>query len=170
MPRAACKKDLLAEYNIQYLKLLEIIQEFTDEQQNSNFGFEDRDQNIRDVLIHLHEWHNMVLRWYDEGTNKGLKPVIPREGYTWKTIADMNKMIWKMYQDCPLEKAKILLNGSHLQIINIINNLTEEQLYTRSYFKWTGTTTLGQYFVSAGPSHYNWAMKKIKLYKKELNI
>lgn len=24
-----------------------------------------RDKNVRDVLIHLHEWHNLLLRWVE---------------------------------------------------------------------------------------------------------
>ncbi|MFC2579722.1 MAG: ClbS/DfsB family four-helix bundle protein, partial [Bacteroidota bacterium] len=31
-------------------------------------------------------------------------------------------------------------------------------------FDWTGTSTLGAYCVSATASHYDWAIKKIKVH------
>lgn len=168
MPRAKTKEDLLSDYKIQYKKLMDMINSFSEEEQNNNFAFEDRDKNLRDVLIHLHEWHNMMLKWYEDGSIKGIKPALPREGYTWKTTAEMNKMIWSLYQSTSLTDAKKLLDKTHNELVSIISSLSEDQLYMKSFYKWTGTTTLGQYLVSAGPSHYDWAIKKLKLYKKEL--
>ncbi len=169
MSRAKTKNDLINDYQNQYAKLIKLINTFSIEEQNGIFGFEDRDKNIRDVLVHLYEWQNMMIRWYSEGCIQKIKPIIPREGYTWKTTGNMNLMIWEMYQHYPLEKAKDSLEETHLKICKIINNLSEEELYIKSHFKWTGTTTLGQYFVSAGPSHYDWAIKKISKYKKEIH-
>ncbi len=44
--------------------------------------------------------------------------------------------------------------------------LSEEELFEKGHFPWTGTTNVGSYCVSAAPSHYEWAMKKIKQYAK----
>jgi hypothetical protein len=44
--------------------------------------------------------------------------------------------------------------------------LSDEELFEKKHFSWTGTTSVGAYCISAGPSHYDWAMKKIKQYNK----
>ncbi|MVY67466.1 ClbS/DfsB family four-helix bundle protein, partial [Escherichia coli] len=36
------------------------------------------------------------------------------------------------------------------------------------HFGWTGTTSLGSYFVSATSSHYEWAAKKTRAYARTL--
>ncbi|MFC1239685.1 ClbS/DfsB family four-helix bundle protein [Treponema vincentii] len=39
---------------------------------------------------------------------------------------------------------------------------SNEELFTKKVFDWTGTTSLGSYCVSATSSHYDWATKDIK--------
>jgi len=50
--------------------------------------------------------------------------------------------------------------------LTLIKSFSNEELYTKKYFNWTGTTSLGQYFQSSLSSHYDWAFKKIKEHKK----
>ena len=65
-------------------------------------------------------------------------------------------------------RAIAILQKSHVEVMRLIDTFTNEQLFTRKFFDWTGTTSLGSYCVSATSSHYDWAMKKIKKHKKEL--
>ena len=168
MPRATNKTDLLLDSQTNYAKLKDLVESLTPQQQEGAFPFEDRDKNVRDVLVHLHEWHNMMLQWHQVGCVDGETPVLPREGYNWQQTGPMNEMIWGMYQDVSLEDAKKLLDKSHQQIIDLIEGHTNEELYTRGYYKWTKSTTLGQYLVGSAPSHYDWAMKKIRKYRKAI--
>ena len=48
----------------------------------------------------------------------------------------------------------------------LIETFSNEQLFAKSVFDWTGTSTLGAYCVSATASHYDWAIKKIKVHIK----
>lgn len=41
-----------------------------------------------------------------------------------------------------------------------------EDLFDKGRFDWTGTTTLGSYFVSATSSHYDWALKKLRAHRR----
>ena len=43
-----------------------------------------------------------------------------------------------------------------------IERFSNDELFSKKYFDWTGTTTLGSYCVSATSSHYDWAIKDIK--------
>jgi hypothetical protein len=49
----------------------------------------------------------------------------------------------------------------------LIESLSNEELFEKKHFPWTGTSNVGAYCVSAAPSHYDWAVKKIKQYSKE---
>lgn len=78
----------------------------------------------------------------------------------------MNVKFWEKHQDTPLEQAKEMLLNSHKQVMESIEKFTNDELFSKGVFKWTGTTTLGSYCVSATSSHYEWAMKKLKKHKK----
>jgi len=92
MARATDKATLLIQSEENYKKLMKLIETIPPEKQKENFKFEDRDKNIRDVLVHLHEWHLMMMNWYEVGIS-GEKPDIPAKGYTWQTIPDLNRKI-----------------------------------------------------------------------------
>ncbi|RDX02081.1 ClbS/DfsB family four-helix bundle protein [Listeria kieliensis] len=167
MARPATKTELLDASKKQFEHLFKEIETLGADAKQGNFPFEDRDRNIRDVFIHLHEWHNMMETWYKVGMS-GEKPAIPKEGYTFKMLPALNLEIWKAYQDTDLEHAERLLKESHLRMTELIRAHTDEELFTKRYYPWTNTTSLGSYFISSTSSHYDWAIKKIKKYKREL--
>lgn len=162
MPRPTNKDDLIEAADDQFAKLWKLIDSMSDVEQHAGFSFDDRDRNVRDVLVHLHEWHNMMERWHRIGTLEGGLPAVPGEGYTWKTLPDLNLMIWRTYQDTPLDDSKSVLKESHARIVNLIDGHSDEELFSKGMYRWTKTTTLGAYFISSTSSHYEWAMKKIK--------
>ena len=166
MARPKSKDELLEAANLEFSNLWKLIDSMTKEEQTSIFLFEDRDKNLRDVLAHLYEWRIMLENWHRIGTIEGGIPQVPGEGYTWKTLPDLNMKIWEKYQDTPLSEAKKLLKESHLRIIDLIKSLTNEELFDKKVYKWTKTTTLGSYFVSGTSSHYTWGMNKIKKHIK----
>ena len=59
-----------------------------------------------------------------------------------------------------------MLASSHRAVLDLAATLTNEELFSKGVYKWTGGTTLGSYFVSATSSHYDWAMKKLKAHQK----
>ena len=178
MARARNKDDLLKFSQENYAKLLELIANMTETQLNTPFDFSAdkskkeahwaRDKNVRDVLIHLYEWHCLLLKFVENNANgKSVIPFLPAE-YSWKTYGAMNVMFWTRHQNTSLESAKTLLAQSHKKVMEIAEKYTNEELFTKKYFDWTGTTDLGSYFVSATSSHYDWAIKKIKAHCKKV--
>ena len=165
MARPTNKGALLTLSDGNYKLLMQLTESFTPEEQVGTFPFEDRDRNIRDVLVHLHEWHLMMENWYKVGM-AGEKPVVPAEGYTWQTIPELNKKIWEKWQATDLKTSKKLLSQSHERITKLIESHTNDELFTKKVYKWTNTTSLGAYFISSTSSHYDWAINKIKKYKK----
>ena len=81
----------------------------------------------------------------------------------------MNIEFWKKHQDTHLEDSKTMLRDSHKKVMEIITSFTNEELFSKNVFSWTGTTTLGSYCVSATASHYDWAIKKLRAHIKNCN-
>ncbi|MCL2137691.1 MAG: ClbS/DfsB family four-helix bundle protein [Coriobacteriia bacterium] len=174
MPRPTNKADLILAADTQFDKLWQLVDSMTEEEQSAvmSFGADkkeahwQRDKNLRDVLVHLYEWHQMVLRWYQEGTVEEGLPAVPGEGYTWATLPALNQAIWERYQHVLLADAKTMLHDSHAEVMALVAAHDDEQLFTKGYYKWTKSSNLGSYFISSTSSHYDWAMKKLKAFLK----
>lgn len=168
MPRARTKSELLTYSQENYDKLFALIDSLTPAEQVGIFPFEDRDRNIRDVLIHLYEWHQLLLTFIAE--NQKSEQVIPflPAPYNWKNYGEMNLTFWEKHQKTELADAKKMLAESHQALMDLVATFSEEELFTKKYFSWTGSTSLGSYCASSMSSHYEWALKKIRQYKKAL--
>jgi hypothetical protein len=180
MPRPTTKSELTSAANEQFDKLWKMIDSLPDAESVA-FDFGDdpklkeahwkRDKNLRDVLIHLYEWHQLLLYWAaaNQSEEQGSKqePFLP-EPYNWKTYGDMNVGFWKKHQNTPYGKAKESLKESHLQVLALIDAFSNDELFVRQTLTWTGGSTLGSYCVSVTASHYDWAMKKIRAYQKSI--
>ena len=175
MPRPKTKEDLMVTAKENYEKLNTIILKMSDEELNTPFDFSKdekkkeahlkRDKNLRDILIHLYEWHQLILNWVNSNQNGEEKPFIPKP-YNWKTYGDLNVEFWKKHQNTNLEEAKEMLKQSHKEVLDLADTFTNEELFSKDVYKWVGGSVLGSYFVSGTSSHYDWAIKKIKAHQK----
>lgn len=161
MPRPKTKEELVALSSANYAKLNAIIDAIPVNRLDDEFPDDKMYRNIRDVITHLHHWNTMVLDWYAAG-ERGEKPAIPAEGYSWKTLPDLNIIIWKKYLDTPLTEARVLFEGSFKEVSDLIHSKSNDELFEKKRYKWTGTTSLAAYLISSTSSHYDWAIKKIK--------
>jgi len=166
MPRPTTKKDLILAANQEFDKLWKHIDSMPEEKQNAPFSFDDRDKNVRDVLIHLYEWHLLLLKWTESNREGNTANFLP-EPYNWKTYPQMNVGFWEKHQNTPLTEAKAYVKDSHSQVMKLIESFSDEELFTKKYFSWTGSTNLGSYCISTSSSHYDWAIKKIKKHLKD---
>ena len=179
MPRATNKKELLEQATMQFEKLQALITSMSEEQQASDFCFQvtendkeahwKRDRNLRDVLIHLYEWQQLLLAFVNN--NRGRTQVTPflPAPYNWRSYGGLNIDFWEKHQSTSLLEAKRLLQNSHTEVLSLIESFSDEELFTKAYFPWSGTTSVGAYCVSATSSHYNWALKKLKRQIKALS-
>ena len=161
MPRPTNKDELINTTSGNYSKLLTFIHKLSQEEINQIFPTQMLNRNVRDVLAHLHHWHLLFFKWYEIGM-KGDKPAIPEEGYSWKTTPELNLKIRDLYSGIPLEQIFPMLENSHKKLMEIIESHSEEELFEKKRYKWTGTTSLAAYAIGAGSSHYDWALKVVK--------
>lgn len=161
MPRPATKKDLIEAANEQFEKLWNLIDGMTEKERTADINPNERDKNVRDVLVHLYEWHCLLLNWIKSNTQGKPAAFLP-EPYNWKTYPKMNVEFWKKHQGTPYADAEKMLKKTHKEVMKLIETFSNEELFSKAVFNWTGTTTLGSYCVSATSSHYDWAIKDIK--------
>ena len=178
MVRPQTKENLMIAAKENFEKLNTLISKMSDKELTTPFDFSKdekkkeahwkRDKNLRDVLIHLYEWHQLILNWVESNQKGEEKPFIPQP-YNWRTYGDMNVEFWKKHQNTSLEDATKALQKSHKEVLELAEKFTNEELFSRKVYKWVGGSTLGSYFVSATSSHYDWAMKKLKAHQKNCN-
>ena len=186
MPRPQNKADLIALAEKNYDELLKFIDSMSEDEKNTPFDFSSlnkkeahwsRDRNVRDVICHLVEWHKLLLKFVAENMKGGSgeksenkKPAIVYqflpEPYNWKNYGDMNRAIWKNCQNITTEKALADFAESHKKLMELAESFSDEELFAKKHFAWTGTTNLGAYFISTTSSHYDWAIKKLKAHRK----
>ena len=175
MVRPQTKENLMIAAKENFEKLNTLISKMSDKELTTPFDFSKdekkkeahwkRDKNLRDVLIHLYEWHQLILNWVESNQKGEEKPFIPQP-YNWRTYGDMNVEFWKKHQNTSFEDATKALQKSHKEVLELAEKFTNEELFSKKVYKWVGGSTLGSYFVSATSSHYDWAIKKLKAHQK----
>lgn len=179
MPRPKNKAELIEAATTNYEKLMAMIDKRTDAEKNTDYDFSTdekkkeahwkRDKNLRDVLMHLNEWHELLLKWIRNYEDGGNRPFL-MEGYTWKTYGDMNMIFYDRCQKLSEEAALEKFKDSHGKIMEAINMLSDDVLFTKALYSWVGGSNIGSYFISTTSSHYDWAMKKMKAHKKMMGV
>ena len=122
MPRPKTKEELVLASKENYEKLKRFISQLSEDELQTPFDFSrdpkkkevhwKRDKNLRDVLIHLYEWQQLLLTWVHSNQEGHERPFLP-ESYNWKTYGEMNVAFWKKHQKTSLEEATRLLEQSH---------------------------------------------------------
>ncbi|PHV71566.1 hypothetical protein CS063_03080 [Sporanaerobium hydrogeniformans] len=176
MGRPTTKTDLLDVATANWDKMNSIISSMTEKELSTPLDFSsdikkkeahwNRDKNLRDILIHLYEWHQLLINWINSNKAGENKPFLP-EPYNWKTYGDMNVEFWKQHQNTSLEEAKKMLTKSYEKVMCLAEEFSDEELFSKDVYKWVGGSTLGSYFVSSTASHYDWAIKKLKAHIKK---
>jgi hypothetical protein len=103
----------------------------------------------------------MMITWYEVGSSGGT-PVIPAPGFTWRTLPELNEEIRLRLQGVDVASVRSDLEATHRRLMNIVAGHTDAELFTKSRYGWTGSTSLGAYLVSATSSHYAWAVKELR--------
>ncbi len=165
MPKPTTKTELLVASQANFYKLNALVDSFSEEEKNADFPDGTLNRNIRDVLAHLHHWHLLFLGWYATGM-KGEKPKMPARGFTWNQTPSLNKRIREKYRSVELPEVRNRLSQSFEDLQHIIERHSEEELFEKKRYAWTGSTSLAAYLIANTSSHYDWAYKLIMRVKR----
>ena len=165
MPRPKTKEQLLSLSQENFDRLFSLIEPLSSEDR-SKPGV-NGEWSVKDILAHLTAWHHLFFTWYEEGS-RGQKPEMPAPGYAWKTTPELNEKIYQEHRHQPYETVAAELKDSHQKMMALISSHSDEELFTKKMYKWTGSTSLGSYAISASSSHYQCAIDLIKKWAKSL--
>lgn len=170
------KPALLSAMSEGYAKLKEQIEKLTPEEAAAPFDFAadpkkcgvrwQYDRCLRDLLIHLYEWQVLMRVFVQNIRERHPKDYLPDE-YR-KNYHDMDRMLVEKHQQTSLEEAKRLLDETHKEMLQIAEGFTDEELFTKGYYKCTYTTDMAAYFVSVTSSPYGQALKLLKTHQRNL--
>ena len=159
MPRPTTKNALLESIEAERNALEQLLDELTPDQMEESGVV--GEWSVKDVIAHLLEWEQMVLRWHSAGL-KGKVPVTPAEGFNWAQLPQLNQQIFEKHHNQPLAVIQKEFNASFRKILKTIQGLSDEDLFMRGRYAWTKNNTLVAYFISNTSSHYKWARTNIK--------
>jgi len=122
----------------------------------------------KDVLAHLAEWQQMFLNWYNTGL-RGETPHLPAEGFKWSQMPALNQKIYEKYRLQKLQEIEVFFNTSHQQMLDVIQELSEEDLFKPGRYAWTKKNPLSSYVIPNTSSHYRWARTEMRKSLKAKN-
>ena len=163
MARPKTKDELLTQSQANYDALLALIAPLS--QSDLSAPGVNGQWSVKDVLAHLYAWHTMFFIWYEEGMAGG-KAEMPAPGFKWSDTPALNEQIYQQHKDKNYDQVSADLGASHARMMKILQSHTDEELFTKKRYKWTGSTSVGSYAVSATSSHYQWAIDLIKKWFK----
>ena len=117
--------------------------------------------SVKDMLAHLDAWHRMFIEWERVG-RAGEVAEMPAPGHTWKTTPALNMEIHERHVDDAWDQVVDGLRASHAQVVQAVEAYSEAELFEKRRYRWTSSTSVGSYAVSATTSHYDWAMKHLR--------
>lgn len=159
MPRPHTKSLVLSESQKEREALDEFLSMLSPEQMTEPGML--GEWSVKDVLAHLYEWEQMVLGWL-AASQRGESPHVPAEGYKWSQLPALNEEIRSKHSNRPLDEMLTMYHDSYKQIMETIESIPEDEMFTPGLHPWMNKNTLGAYFVSATSSHYRWARKEMK--------
>jgi uncharacterized protein (TIGR03083 family) len=159
MPNPTTKDALLAEVRSERDALEESLAALTPQQMVVPGAI--ADWSVKDVLAHLAEWEQLLLVWYQAGL-RGEIPPIPAPGYSWAQMDDLNQEIYEKYRDLSLDEVQAYFRASHRQVLEAVQTMTEDELFTPGKFAWTKQNALAAYVVPCTSEHYEWARHEMR--------
>lgn len=174
MATPTTKQELLTAMNEGYAKLNAQIDKMSPETRAAEFTFTtdpkkcgvrwQNDRCLRDLLAHLYEWQ-VLMRVFVQNIREGhQKDYLPDE-YR-KCYHEMDKMLVEKHQKTTLDEAKRLLEETHNEMLSLADSFTDEELFTKGYYKCIYTTDMAAYFASVTTGPYSQAVKLLKTHQK----
>lgn len=165
MSRPTTRSELLERIDSDYAALWSIVDSVPIDRRESPAACEH--WSVKDLLAHLDAWHELFLGWEREGRD-GRRPAMPAPGLTWSQTPELNDRIWQATRDDSWDEVTSRLAASHTAVRDVVASYDDEHLFAKKRFRWTGSTSVGSYAVSATTSHYDWARGQIRAYLRRL--
>lgn len=161
--RPASREQLLEAARTGFARLEDVVTAVAPEQREEPGACEA--WSVKDLLAHLDAWHTMFLGWEAAGS-AGEQVDMPATGYRWSDTPALNQAIHDRTADDAWGDVMARLRDSHRRVLDVIRAYSDDDLFTKKRYAWTGSTSVGSYAVSTTSSHYEWATKLIRKWAK----
>jgi uncharacterized protein (TIGR03083 family) len=154
------KDELLKDIQTEHRRLEKLLASLSEEQLLLPGAV--GDWSVKDVIAHLVEWERLFLEWYRcgiEGTSPAIQPV----GMGRTAIDQLNRGFYERSRLRPLPEVLADFKASYQEILDTLQVISEEEMFTPGRYAWTGRLVLADYIAANTCSHYHWASGKIKL-------
>ena len=118
------------------------------------------DWSVKDILAHLVDWEQRFIKWYQVGL-LGEEPVTPEPGITWRQLPKLNQIGYQRHRNDSLADVLSNYENSYREILELIEGMSEEEIFTELTYSWTGSQSLLSWIAANTSSHYNWARRNI---------
>jgi hypothetical protein len=116
------------------------------------------------LLAYQIGWGRLVLSWYQKGL-EGIPFSMPLEGFKWNELGKLASYFHQEYSGSSHQELLNLFQELVVEILELVQSLTNEELYTVGVFQWTGKYTLGRYIQLNTSSPYKNAIVKLRVFK-----
>ena len=162
MSRFTSRDDLLADVEKERAALDALLGTIPDDQKTVEVV---DDMSVKDFLAHRTEWGRMMLRWLDEA-RAGETPAVPSAKYKWNQLTELNAEIHERYAKVPLATIERDFAEVHDRLREVVAGTTDDELFTKKYYSFTGSSDLATYLNSATAAHYRSARRHIQKWWK----
>lgn len=90
---------------------------------------------VKDLLAHIVEWEQRMIQWINESL-AGIVPRRPAPGMDWEDLDRLNELIYLANKDRELDDVLTASGESYSQSLDLIQNLTDEDLFDGNRFAW----------------------------------
>jgi hypothetical protein len=122
--------------------------------------------SVKDNLAHIVAWEQKLLEWYNTGLvrkNQAM-PQWNQPGL----IDEINLKIYQRNRDRRLDDVLREFRVSYQQILNTVESIPGDGMFTSGKYDWTGKGTLADYIVGNTSHHYSDHVEMIEAIKKKL--
>jgi len=126
-------------------------------------NLKDTEISVCDTLAYLIGWGKLVLKWYEYTSNQ-LEVDFPESGYQWNELGQLACHFYRQYQDWSYETLLSEFRSTTEQILRLINSLSNDELYARSWYK---NYTLGRMIQFNTSSPMKNVRTKVRRFKKQ---
>jgi len=157
MSRFDSKEALLADAATARLKLAGLLADLPDAAKLVEVT---DGMTVKDFIAHRAEWGRMMLDWYGEAKAGGT-PAVPARAHTWSQLPELNAEIHDRFSDARLADVERDFASVHDELFEVMEACSDDELFTKRYYSFTGTSDLATYFTSATGGHYRSAYRHI---------
>ena len=132
------KEELKEEINKAYKKYISEFDVIPEEMKD--IRVEDVDRTPAENLAYQVGWTTLLLKW-EQDEKQGLEVKTPSEKFKWNQLGELYQWFTDTYAGLPLYELKTMLDMNIQALYQMIDSMSEEELFTPHQRKWADGAT-----------------------------